>query len=124
MNLQDILDTLSLPLPDNVLSPLSLQCQTDLVDCCNSPHTQHGEWYYPDGTVIVFDAGGATFRRNRGPNGPYGPDDQMVYGVVRLWRRGIPPERGRFRCEIPSAANSSISQILYAHIRELKPNAD
>ena len=108
------------PPPDNRLSPLTLQCLTDLVDCCNSPYTQCGEWYYPNGTVIDFGAGNATFRRNRGPNGPHGPGGQMVYSVVRLWRRGIPPERGRFRCEIPNAANSSVSQILYAHIHELK----
>ena len=124
VNFEDILDTTSTPLPDNGLSPLALQCQTDLVDCCNPPHTRRGNWYYPDGTVIVHDAGGASFRRNRGPNGPHGPGRQMVYGVVRLWRRGIPPERGRFRCEIPNAANPNVSQILYMHICELKANVD
>ena len=125
MDLDDVLTEMgTAPLPDNGLSPLTLQCITDLVDCCNSPRTQRGEWYYPNGTVIVFDAAGATFRRSRGPNGPHGPGGQMVFGVVQLWRRGIPPERGRFRCEIPSAANPSVSQILYAHIRELKPNVD
>ena len=124
MNLEDILNTTSIPLPDNGLSPLTLQCQTDLVDCCNSPRTQRGDWYYPNGTVIDFDAVGGTlnFRRNRGPNGPYGPGGQMVYGVVRLWRIGIPPERGSFRCEIPSAADQTVNQILYVHIRELKPD--
>ena len=84
----------------------TLFCRTDLTPCCNPPEV--GEWYYPDGSPLVFDAGGTTFRRNRGT------------GVVRLWRRGNPPERGRFRCEIPNAANPNVNQTLYVNICELR----
>ena len=43
---------------------------------------------------------------------------QMVFGVVRLFRRGIPPERGHFCCEIPTIANPN-NEILYVNICEL-----
>ena len=43
----------------------------------------------------------------------------MVFGVVRLFHRGIPPERGRFRCEIPTNANPNNVERLYVNICEL-----
>ena len=89
-----------------------LNCRTDLVACCNAaqenvPAPGLGEWYYPNGTALVFDAqpGGATFRRNR------------VLMNVRLWRRATPPERGRFHCELPDAQN--VTQTVYVNICEL-----
>ena len=80
-------------------------CRTNLAPCCNPPPV--GEWYYPNGSALEFDAGGTTFRRNRGT------------GVIRLYRRSSPTERGRFRCEIPNAADPNINQTLYVHICEL-----
>ena len=68
-----------------------LNCRTDLINCCNAAQTggvSLGEWYYPDGTALPFDADGATFRRNR------------IQSNIRLWRRDNPPERGRFHCEL------------------------
>ena len=89
---------------DNVLL-----CHTDLMQCCNAVQDNVdvalGEWYYPNGTVVAYDSMGATFRRNRGQS------------VVRLWRRDNPPERGRFHCEIPNAAN--INQNIYVNICKL-----
>ena len=87
-----------------------LNCRTDLEACCNAYGqmlpAHLGEWYYPNGTAVVFDAeGGATFRRNR---------DLMN---VRLWRRNAPTERGRFRCELPNAQN--VNQTVYVNICEL-----
>ena len=86
-----------------------LNCRTDLEACCNAGDqnlpASLGEWYYPDGTALTFDAGGATFRRTRG------------LMIVRLWRRNTPPERGRFRCELPNAQN--VNQIVYVNICEL-----
>ena len=108
------------PFQGNGLARLTLQCQTDLVDCCNDPHTQRGSWYLPGSTVpLGFDSGGSTFRRNRGPSVVNDAGEITTHGVLRLWRRDSPPERGRFLCEMPNAAN--ITQILYFHICELNP---
>ena len=93
-----------------------LLCETDLVDCCESPRTPRGDWYYPNGNVIVNTPGHrkATFRTNRGPNEVI--NGRQFNGSVRLFRRySKPPERGRFRCELPSVADP---QILYVNIGE------
>ena len=99
---------------------------TDLVDCCDAPHTVHGDWYYPGGQTAVPSSGSdnfitdglASFLTNRGPNEVR--NGRQFYGSVRLFRRWSgPPERGRFRCEIPSAASPSVNQILYVNIGEL-----
>lgn len=95
----------------------SLLCLTDLEDCCNDPRTRQGAWYYPDGTVVTFSFGENKFRRTRGPNEVM--TDRQFYGSVRLFRQGSPPERGRFRCELPNAANPFVNQTIYANIREL-----
>ena len=90
-----------------------LLCRTNLEQCCNADQQNIpaplGEWYRPNGVLIDFDipSQGTTFRRNRG------------LSVVRLWRRNDPPERGRFRCEIPNAANPNVNQTLYVNICEL-----
>ena len=85
-----------------------------------TPQVQ-GNWYFPDGRVVPHDAGGTTFRANRGQyefsmlNG-----GQQINGSVRLFRRySSPPGRGRFRCELPSAAEPSVNQTLYAIIGEI-----
>ena len=44
---------------------------------------------------------------------------EQFYGSVRLYRQWSPAERGRFRCELPSAADLS-NQILYVNIGEPK----
>ena len=91
----------------------ALLCLTDLEDCCNSPHTKHGHWYYPNGSTVSFDdMNSNTFQRNRDANQII--NDQRFYGSVRLFRRGVPSERGRFRCELPNAAD--INRIFYANI--------
>ena len=93
----------------------TLLCETDLVDCCESPHTVRGDWYYPDGSVVPSDAGGITFRKNRGPNEVI--NGRQFYGSIRLFRKfSRPSGKGRFRCELPSAADPSVNQTLYAYI--------
>ena len=98
----------------------ALLCVTDLVDCCESPKTVRGDWYFPDGNVVVNEPnhGGATFRANKGPNKER--NGRQFYGSVRLFRRyGNPPRRGRFYCELPSAADPGVNQILYVNICKL-----
>ena len=123
MDFDDILNTNLNPIPGDMLSLQTLRCQTDLVECCHEPYPKHGNWYLPGNTMpLLFDpqpAGGATFRRNRGPSVVNDAGEITTPGVLQLWRRDNPPERGRFRCEMPNAAN--ITQILYFHIRELNP---
>ena len=87
----------------------TLVCETDLEDCCDAPRTVRGNWYLPDGNV-VGSTGIQIFYSNRGPN------EQGFNGSVRIFRRYTPPERGRFRCELPSAADPNVNQILYANI--------
>ena len=106
------------PINDNPeLHDQALLCVTDLEDCCNAPHTVHGDWYYPDGNVVPIDSPYwiSTFQQNRGPyefvNG------RQFYGSVRLFRQWSGPrERGRFHCELPSAADPNGTLILYANI--------
>ena len=105
---------------NTMLHDESLLCVTDLVDCCESPQPR-GDWFYPNGRVVEFDGfpRNAVFRANRGQN--VMRNGRQFYGSVRLWRRFTPTERGRFRCEIPSAANPNVNQTLYANICEFLP---
>ena len=122
MDLDDLLyRTLRDPEPTNVngLHDQSLLCVTDLEDCCAAPRTVHGGWYYPNGSLVTLHppTPGTTFLSNRGPNEIIG--GQQFYGSVRLWRRWSNPiGRGRFRCELPSAADPNVNQTVYANIGE------
>ena len=102
---------------NTMLHDEALLCVTDLVECCESPQPR-GDWFYPDGRVVEFDGNpkNRVFRANRGQN--EFKKGRQFYGSVRLWRRYGPPERGRFRCEIPNAANPNVNQTLYANICE------
>ena len=98
----------------------ALQRITDVVDCCGTEsgtvHTEHGDCYYPDGYRVEF-GGGTQFLVNRGPNEVIG--EQQFNGSVHLFCRfSGAPERGRFRCELPSTANPSVNQTLYVNICE------
>ena len=117
VDIDDILNTggVSNNNPSNTNPRDALLCVTDLVDCCAAPHTVRGDWYFPDGSRVGFDGRSTEYRVNRGANEEI--NGQTVYGSVRLYRRfSNAPERGRFRCELPSAANPSVNQTLYANI--------
>ena len=107
----------------------ALLCVTDLEHCCDAPRTVRGNWYYPDGQTAVPSSGSnnyitgglSSFLINRGPNEVR--NGKQFYGSVRLFRRwSSPPERGHFRCELPSAADPNVTQTLYANIGELYLN--
>ena len=92
----------------------TLVCETDLVDCCDAPRTVRGNWYFPNGDIVT-DTGSRIFRSNRGPNEER--NGRQFNGSVRIFRRYTPlTPRGRFRCELPNAAD--VNQILYANIGE------
>ena len=96
------------------INDAGLLCNTDRISCCRSSDPDgvaQGHWYYPDGTQVesftqevAIDPTRNFFSRNRGT------------GVVRLNRSGNPPERGRFRCEVPNA--DGINVTMYVNIGE------
>ena len=92
-----------------------LHCNTDRSDCCHaSDHPDdvaQGQWYYPDGSEVRD----YTTESAVNPSGNYFTRDRRA-GKVRLNSNGNPPERGRFRCEVPNA--SGINVTLYANLGE------
>ena len=91
-----------------------LHCNTDRSDCCrgsdNPNRVAQGRWYRPDGTEIMsFTIEDAA---NPEPHNFFSRD--RVTGIVRLNRIDIPPDRGRFRCEIPNAIGDLMN--LYVNI--------
>ena len=100
----------------------ALLCITDLVDCCGTESgtvlTEHGDWYLPDGSRVGFGGSGAQFQANRGPNEVLDNAGAQVNGSVRLYRRYSPTQRGRFRCELPNAADPTVDQTIYVNICE------
>ena len=115
VDLDDLLRIGSGASPSNSNSNGALLCVTDLVDCCAAPHTVRGNWFFPDNRIV--GESGFGFLANRGPNEVI--NGQQFNGSVRLFLRFIgAPERGRFRCELPSDADPSVNQILYVNICE------
>ena len=94
-----------------------LHCYTDRSDCCSaSDGAAQGHWYRPDWTQV----GSFTQEKTNDPSTNFFSRDRTT-GVVRLNRRGNPPQRGRFRCEIPNADGTLVN--LYVNIGEYKINA-
>ena len=93
-----------------------LLCITDFENCCES--LLRGNWYYPSGRIVDFVAEDReVFRANRGQNEVI--NGRQFYGSVRLFctnRYRRPLETGYFRCELPSAADSTTTQILYVNL--------
>ena len=127
VDLEDVLNVGGRPLPSNrepASATDSLQCITDLVDCCGTEPdtpsgimpTERGNWYFPDGTT-VGSGSGSRFLVNRGPNEII--NGQQFSGSVRLFRRfSGPPGRGRFRCELPNAADPNTDLTIHVNICE------
>ena len=97
--------------PSNDNSDGALLCITDLIGCCASP--AHGDWYFPNEGRVGENGHG--FVVNRGAS----DQQNSTSGSVRLFRRfSYAPERGRFRCELPSAADPNTDLTLYVNISE------
>ena len=70
----------------------ALTCKTDLINCCGTPPSRIGEFFYPNGVQIPIQRFGHGFYRSRGKQ------------EIRLHRReGVTTPTGRFRCQIPDA---------------------
>ena len=76
-----------------------LICTTTFRPCCKDG--KHGEWYYPNGSMVPNKAAGEDFSRSR-----------SEVGEVRLNRRNnaISPT-GIFHCELPVSDN--VTEMLY-----------
>ena len=104
------------PTNANGLHDQTLVCVTDLANCCNTPIVQ-GNWYLPNGAIVAND-GNNQFDSNRGQNEEI--SGRQFYGSVRIFKRYTPTQRGRFRCELPSAADPSVNLYAYAYIGKLE----
>ena len=86
----------------------ALECHTDDITCCrgkdNPDGPGRGEWYYPDGTVVLPPGSGTGFYRTR---------DHMVIRLNRA--EGIDTLSsltGEYRCEIPGAGGVNITRYV------------
>ena len=93
----------------------SLRCNTNRSGCCRasdaSDRVAQGHWYLPDGTRVESFSQEVASDRTRN----FFSRDRLT-GVVRLHRYGDPSERGRFRCEVPSADGDMVT--MYVNIGE------
>ena len=83
----------------------ALECHTDDTTCCrgidNPNGPGRGEWYYPDGTVVLPPGNDTGFYRTRS------------HMVIRLNRvGGVTEPRGVYRCEIPGAGGVNIIRYI------------
>ena len=90
-----------------------LHCNTDKIDCCRGYNdtVAQGHWYHPNGSQVGSFTQIA--RANRYRNFFF--RDRSI-GVIRLNRRCDPPERDRFRCEVPNADGEMVP--MYVNIGE------
>ena len=82
----------------NATSNNGLQCITDRRPCCAAHSNRHGEWFFPNGSMVpgTFQGGVTTFFRNRGDNG--------TVNLNRL-NSSIMMPTGRFCCVVPDATD-------------------
>lgn len=77
----------------------ALHCTTNNVNCCNV--SNKGDWYFPNGTQLQIIG-----TMSNVSNDSYYVNRDVK--LIRLIRKGSPPESGRFHCEIPDANNNSL----------------
>ena len=83
----------------------SVQCHTDLQTCCNASHgADRGDWHFPDGTRLGFNAPGNDIYEFRSAQ------------QVDLRRRNNADTSGIYRCTIETNAthNESGRETVYA----------
>ena len=72
----------------------TIRCQTNLRTCCGHDYSHHGNWYFPNGTVIESDYGGV--RSYQG--------EQAVYMIQSDYytSSSTSPPSGIYCCRIPT----------------------
>ena len=85
-----------------------LQCITNRRPCCQTKTNRHGEWIFPNGTMVPIQDGATSFFRNRGDDG--------TVNLNRLNSDVMMPT-GRFCCVVPDA--TSVNQTVCANISKL-----
>ena len=75
-------------------SPHQLVCNTDRNPCCVDPNTA-GDWFYPDGGLVMHTGVSQEFGRDRSNN-----------GEINLYRRDsdVMSPTGKFCCRVPDAS--------------------
>ena len=71
----------------------SVQCRTDLENCCESSNEYHGQWYFPNGQLVSNADGNVDI---------YEVDKPMRIDLRR--RNSVISPTGIYQCEIPTNA--------------------
>ena len=84
------------------VSSSSLQCRTDLRNCCSSAEGSfRGDWYFPNGTRLLFPK-------------EYGFYEGRAAKIVNLYRNTqATSPMGSFYCKIPYNNNNPSNETLY-----------
>lgn len=107
----------------NMSSTSNLRCITDKMPCCAMPPNRHGEWLFPDASIVPrfkqHNESAKSFFRNR--------DD---YGGVNLIRvtKDVQTPSGLFCCKVPNTYNVihtlcvNIGECSYLQFHDIKIN--
>ena len=88
---------------------MALVCNTTNENCCRSPKSKRGEWYYPNGTLVPLLGDNYRFYRNRSSRGEVFLHQRRIH--VHSSRTGI------YCCEIPDRNdNCGINQKLCVNL--------
>ena len=80
----------------------ALLCTTDSTACCGTIPNRFGQWYYPNGTMVLTDGAGQPYYRNRG---------DMLIRLNRRPNQGLSEiYSGIYCCEIPD--QNSVMQTM------------
>ena len=78
-----------------------LQCTTDRAGCCSGYGTA-GEFYFPDGSTVLYNI-------NEASNSYYRTRSSTL---ISLHRRPTATQTGQFRCEIPDASGITVNLFI------------
>ena len=87
-------------------SPHQLVCNTDRTPCCRGSNIA-GDWFYPEGGLVMHTSASQGFGRDRSDN-----------GEINLYRGDpdVMSPTGRFCCRVPDA--SDVEQMVCVNVGE------